>query len=163
MPTYIYIYLFFHFSGEWWGAESGICADNVTTILGLEKCYSLNETGRAIRLNLTDDEGIKTCTEAILDDKNYPDHGKDVCNCTHQQVPAEQFWNRYILKLITKEQNSERYNETYEYGLPKPGDLGGFDYPIPLALMASWIVVFLCLMKGVKSSGKVSMSGGGKN
>ena len=145
--------MFFHFSGDWWGAESGICADNVTTILGLEKCYSLNEEGRAIRLNLT------TCTEAILDDKYY-DHGKDVCDCTHQQVPAEQFWNRYILKLITKEQNSERYNETYEYGLPKPGDLGGFDYPIPLALMASWIVVFLCLMKGVKSSGKVS---GGKN
>jgi hypothetical protein len=40
-------------------------------------------------------------------------------------------------------------------GLGEPGDLGGFNYYLPLALLLSWIVVFLCLMKGVKSSGKV--------
>jgi solute carrier family 6 amino acid transporter-like protein 5/7/9/14 len=38
---------------------------------------------------------------------------------------------------------------------PIPGELGGFDYKIPLALLLSWLVVFLCLCKGVKSSGKV--------
>jgi solute carrier family 6 amino acid transporter-like protein 5/7/9/14 len=137
------------YCGEWWGAESEFCADNVTTILGLEKCYSLNEEGRAERLEL------EFCTEEILKNKFYDGQMEEICNCTYKQVAAEQFWTKYILKLVTKEQNSERYNETYEYGMPKPGDLGGFDYPIPLALMASWIVVFLCLMKGVKSSGKV--------
>ena len=124
----------------------------------MEKCYSLDEEGRKERLELP------SCTKEILDDKYYSGgQMEEICNCTYQQVAAQQFWTKYILKLVTKEQNSERYNETYEYGLPKPGDLGGFDYPIPLALCASWIVVFLCLMKGVKSSGKVSMTGGGKN
>jgi len=138
------------YCGDWWGAEKDFCADNVTTILGLEKCYSLDEEGRTERLEMP------SCTKEILDNKYYSGgQMEEICNCTYQQVAAQQFWTKYILKLVTKEQNSERYNETYEYGLPKPGDLGGFDYPIPLALCASWIVVFLCLMKGVKSSGKV--------
>ena len=64
-------------------------------------------------------------------------------NCTNLQSPSEQFWYRYVLKFKSD-------------GLTEPGDLGGFDYPLPLALAMSWLVVFLCLMKGVKSSGKVS-------
>jgi hypothetical protein len=62
-------------------------------------------------------------------------------NCTYIETPATQFWERYVLNITT--------------GLGDPGDLGGFNYPLPLALMLSWIVVFLCLMKGVQSSGKV--------
>lgn len=52
-----------------------------------------------------------------------------------------QFWEKYVLNMTD--------------GLGEPGDLGGFNYYLPLALLLSWIVVFLCLMKGVKSSGKV--------
>merc|ERR1712012_115103 len=54
---------------------------------------------------------------------------------------AKQYWEKFVLHI------------TPDIG--EPGDLGGFNYPIPLALLLSWIVVFLCLMKGVKSSGKV--------
>merc|ERR1712012_1272801 len=54
---------------------------------------------------------------------------------------AKRYWEKLVLN-ITKD-------------IGEPGDLGGFNYPIPLALLLSWIVVFLCLMKGVKSSGKV--------
>ncbi len=58
------------------------------------------------------------------------------------QVPSTvMFWERYILNITDE--------------LPPPGDLGGFKYDLPLALLLCWIVVFLCLMKGVKSSGKV--------
>ena len=42
-------------------------------------------------------------------------------------------------------------------GLGEVGDLGGFKYDLPLCLLLSWIIVFLCLIKGIKSSGKVSI------
>jgi len=75
--------------------------------------------------------GLKRCR---------PDYGI-VDNCTYAETPATQFWERYILNITS--------------GLKIPGDLGGFDYPLPLSLLLSWVIVFLCLMKGVKSSGKV--------
>lgn len=63
-------------------------------------------------------------------------------NCTNAENPSEQFWYNAVLNISLD-------------GLGEPGDLGGFDYKLPLALMFSWLIVFLCLMKGVKSSGKV--------
>ena len=78
-----------------------------------------------------------------------PDHFETLENgtikqieCTWRETSAVQYWERYVLKI------------TKQLG-PEPGDIGGFDYKIPLALLLSWIVVFLCLCKGVKSSGKV--------
>ena len=70
-----------------------------------------------------------------------PDEGKRI-NCTYKETPATQFWEKYVLEITPQ--------------LPEPGDLGGFNFGLPLCLAFSWLVVFLCLMKGVKSSGKVS-------
>ena len=39
--------------------------------------------------------------------------------------------------------------------LDKPGDIGNMNWQLTLCLLLSWIIVFFCLMKGVKSSGKV--------
>ena len=64
-------------------------------------------------------------------------------NCTYKEPSTLQFWEIYVLNLTKP-------------SLGEPGDLGGFDYKLPLALFFSWVVVFLCLMKGVKSSGKAS-------
>uniref|UniRef100_A0A8D2J099 Transporter n=2 Tax=Varanus komodoensis TaxID=61221 RepID=A0A8D2J099_VARKO len=52
--------------------------------------------------------------------------------------PSEEYWRRYVLKL------SDDIGNLGEVRLPLLGCLG-----------ISWIVVFLCLIKGVKSSGKV--------
>uniref|UniRef100_A0A803SPU7 Transporter n=1 Tax=Anolis carolinensis TaxID=28377 RepID=A0A803SPU7_ANOCA len=52
--------------------------------------------------------------------------------------PSEEYWRRYVLKL------SDDIGNLGEVRLPLLGCLG-----------VSWIVVFLCLFKGVKSSGKV--------
>jgi len=62
-------------------------------------------------------------------------------NCSSLQSSPEQFWEKYILDIGP--------------GLQEPGDLNGFKYDLPMALALSWVIVFLCLMKGVKSSGKV--------
>ena len=62
-------------------------------------------------------------------------------NCTNIQSSTTQFWEKYVLNITP--------------GLTEFGDLGGFKWDLSLALACSWLVVFLCLMKGVKSSGKV--------
>ncbi|KAF0299730.1 Sodium-dependent proline transporter [Amphibalanus amphitrite] len=41
-------------------------------------------------------------------------------------------------------------------GLATPGDIGDINWQLELCLLLSWIIVFLCLMKGVKSSGKAN-------
>ncbi|XP_075117701.1 sodium- and chloride-dependent glycine transporter 1-like [Leptodactylus fuscus] len=52
--------------------------------------------------------------------------------------PSEEYWRRYVLKL------SDDIGNFGELRLPILGCLG-----------LSWVVVFLCLIRGVKSSGKV--------
>ena len=65
-------------------------------------------------------------------------------NCTYLETPATQFWEKYVLEITPN--------------IGEPGDIGGFNFGLPLCLAFSWLVVFLCLMKGVKSSGKVSQN-----
>ncbi|KAM9283180.1 sodium- and chloride-dependent glycine transporter 1 [Morus bassanus] len=60
-------------------------------------------------------------------------------NATQKRTsPSEEYWRRYVLKL------SDDIGNLGEVRLPLLGCLG-----------VSWVVVFLCLIKGVKSSGKV--------
>ena len=40
-------------------------------------------------------------------------------------------------------------------GLETFGDIGEFKYDLALCLLLSWFIVFLCLLKGIESSGKV--------
>jgi len=80
--------------------------------------------------------GLKTCR---------PDLGVFE-ECTNKTSSAAQFWEKYVLNITP--------------ALPSEfGDVGGFEWKLPLALLLSWCVVFLCLMKGVKSSGKVRLIG----
>ena len=37
----------------------------------------------------------------------------------------------------------------------EPADFGTPDWKLSLCLMLAWIIIFLCLIKGIKSSGKV--------
>merc|ERR1711963_479694 len=123
------------YCGQWWGAN--------------ENCTEIDS-----KANLTDSEnsvnasaflGLSRCypSEGIIDGDLWkwgPDEGKRI-NCTYKETPATQFWEKYVLEITPQ--------------LPEPGDLGGFNFGLPLCLAFSWLVVFLCLMKGVKSSGKV--------
>ncbi|KAL4221043.1 hypothetical protein ACF0H5_019305 [Mactra antiquata] len=55
-----------------------------------------------------------------------------------RKTSSEEFWERNVLQLTS--------------GIQEPGNLR---WQLVLALLAAWLVVFLCLIKGVKSSGKV--------
>lgn len=46
-------------------------------------------------------------------------------------------------------------SENKYYALPTFGDIGEIKWDLSLCLLLSWIVVFACLSKGIKSSGKV--------
>lgn len=41
-------------------------------------------------------------------------------------------------------------------GLHDPGPVR---WPLALCLLAAWILIFLCMLKGIRSSGKVSPGG----
>lgn len=56
------------------------------------------------------------------------------------QSPSEVFWNVKVLGVV----NSE--------GLHDPGPVR---WPLALCLLAAWVVIFLCMLKGIRSSGKV--------
>ncbi|XP_037683361.1 sodium- and chloride-dependent glycine transporter 1 isoform X3 [Choloepus didactylus] len=68
-----------------------------------------------------------------------PSNLSHVLNHTLQRTsPSEEYWRLYVLKL------SDDIGNFGEVRLPLLGCLG-----------VSWVVVFLCLIRGVKSSGKV--------
>ncbi|NWZ31056.1 SC6A7 protein, partial [Asarcornis scutulata] len=60
-------------------------------------------------------------------------------SATHASA-SEAFWNEQVLGV------------THSSGL---GDPGPVQWPLALCLLAAWVVVFLCMLKGIRSSGKV--------
>lgn len=53
-------------------------------------------------------------------------------------MPAEDFWNNYILEKSSSIENG-----------------GELIWQLVLCLLGAWVIVFLCVFKGIKSSGKV--------
>ncbi|XP_023243222.1 sodium-dependent proline transporter-like [Centruroides sculpturatus] len=63
----------------------------------------------------------------------------NMINCTNAtQTASEQFWERYVLQLSSS-----------------IDEIGSIKWDLALSLFIAWLIVFLCLIKGVKSSGKV--------
>ncbi|XP_043925499.1 sodium-dependent proline transporter [Protopterus annectens] len=54
--------------------------------------------------------------------------------------PTEEYWSRYVLHI---------------QGSSGIGDPGSIRWNLCLCLLLAWIIVYLCILKGVKSSGKV--------
>lgn len=91
-----------------------------------ERCYIRNENGTGAGLL----EG-----QCLVN---------DIGGCTElqPQTSEEQFWERAVLDIRQE-------------GIGPPGDLGEIKMDLAFYLLVSWIVVLLCLIKGIKSSGKV--------
>jgi len=77
------------------------------------------------------------------------------------ETSAEQFFNRAVLGVHNayikdiEERDENNTVHTYSYALYDLGNIGPIKWDITLCLLLSWIVVFACLAKGIKSSGKV--------
>jgi len=77
-----------------------------------------------------------------LDSQNITNYiiGSDCTNITYQ-TSVEQYWERAVLNISSS--------------IGEFGEIGEIKWDIALCLLLSWTIVFLCLCKGVKSSGKV--------
>ncbi|KAJ8275533.1 hypothetical protein COCON_G00072850 [Conger conger] len=66
--------------------------------------------------------------------------GNGTVNGSSTLSPTEMFWNERVLGVV----NSE--------GLHDPGPVR---WPLALCLLAAWVIIFVCMLKGIRSSGKV--------
>ncbi|NXR00542.1 SC6A7 protein, partial [Sagittarius serpentarius] len=74
---------------------------------------------------------VMTCRGCVL---------QNVSGSASRVSASEVFWNEQVLGV------------THSSGL---GDPGPVQWPLALCLLAAWILVFLCMLKGIRSSGKV--------
>lgn len=77
-------------------------------------------------------------------------------NCTASvcQPASEQYWERFVLGINQAPLETDpTTNKTYNF--PVFGEIGEIKWDLSLCLLLSWIIVFACLSKGIKSSGKV--------
>uniref|UniRef100_A0A8I3WC39 Transporter n=1 Tax=Callithrix jacchus TaxID=9483 RepID=A0A8I3WC39_CALJA len=80
-------------------------------------------------------------TELCLEHRGSKDgNGALPLNLTYTVSPSEEYWSRYVLHI----QGSQ--------GIGSPGEIR---WNLCLCLLLAWVIVFLCILKGVKSSGKV--------
>jgi hypothetical protein len=88
-----------------------------------------------VRTNISTNSSVRPC-EA------------DVCVSA-----AEQYWNNYVLgvdKAFINGTTGER-----PYALAEFGNIGAIKWDLSVALLLSWALVFFCLSRGIKTSGKV--------
>ncbi|XP_067588352.1 sodium-dependent proline transporter isoform X2 [Pseudorca crassidens] len=86
-------------------------------------------------------------TDLCLEHRGSKDgNGALPLNLTSTVSPSEEYWSRYVLHI----QGSR--------GIGSPGQIR---WNLCLCLLLAWVIVFLCILKGVKSSGKVKLGGPG--
>ncbi|XP_060037070.1 sodium-dependent proline transporter isoform X4 [Erinaceus europaeus] len=80
-------------------------------------------------------------TDLCREHRGPKDHnGTPALNLSGTVSPSEEYWSRYVLHI----QGSR--------GIGSPGEIR---WNLCLCLLLAWVIVFLCILKGVKSSGKV--------
>lgn len=146
--AYCLFYIFSSFAAEvpWakcsdsWGYNQDITSD--------DRCYVYCQKGA------DGCEEDRTCPAALATN--------DTGLC---QSSAEQYYEKVLLGIdkgfLVSSQEAITINNTITkevnitYALTELGNIGEIKWDITLCLLLSWIVVFACLAKGIKSSGKV--------
>ncbi|XP_038046535.1 sodium- and chloride-dependent glycine transporter 2-like isoform X2 [Patiria miniata] len=139
--TYSVFYFFASFTSNlpWTGCDhewnTALCSSLVSDCLGADGVITFNNTCQKLG-NLTDQE-LESLNVTMTGDEDY-----DVSNYTDpldglRRSSSEEYWRFAVL------QESPSMDET-----------GGVVWQLALCLLFAWIVVFLCVAKGIKSSGK---------
>nr|CAB3266322.1 sodium-dependent proline transporter [Phallusia mammillata] len=116
--------------GEWWNSRT---------------CDVINGT---MTTNFANDTTTVPMTTTAVTTTVDPTAAVDISNSTNATVlnqtkrisPSEEYWNNRVLRI------------NKSTGIEDPGIVL---WDLCLCLLLAWILVFLCLIKGVKSSGKV--------
>jgi len=135
-------------------------AENITNnIIYLNRtCIEDEKSLDIVRSNLThwykstkeiEINGSKTIVPCIFTNTTYCDESPGAENSIERlfDIPVslrKSSSGQYLSKEVLKE------SLTIE-----PDDFGSPDWKLSLCLMAAWLIIFLCLIKGIKSSGKV--------
>ncbi|ESO94020.1 hypothetical protein LOTGIDRAFT_52211, partial [Lottia gigantea] len=93
--------------------------------------------------NLTDVQKLNATMGLTMDDLTYnlSITNLSTCNIKHLfKLPSEEYFTRFVLQLHEAENFS---------------NIGGISLKLIFILAISWILLFFCLKKGVKTSGKV--------
>lgn len=132
---------------EWWGADKETCYVRSSDLVRckdvpdvLWKTYGENQTAGSPDAAISADRQWLT---SLVHGANFsvPTEAFQslAANCTNAtQTAAEQFWEKYVLDLS-----------------PNIEEVGSIKWDLCLCLFVSWAIVFLCLIRGVSSSGKV--------
>lgn len=80
------------------------------------------------------------CSEVFMGRDFRPNNESFICNLTNIEIQTapKQFWHNNVLQISN--------------GIDDPGSI---QVHLVICLLVAWVLVFLCLMKGVKSVGKV--------
>ncbi|XP_023241236.1 sodium- and chloride-dependent glycine transporter 1-like isoform X1 [Centruroides sculpturatus] len=94
-----------------------------------------------------------------FDTKNCTAHNGTILSngtCITQNEVSPEVWNQLLNSTANTKMASDEYFHNFVLDLTEGlHDLGAVKWQLALTLLACWIVVFLCLLRGVKSMGKV--------
>lgn len=112
---------------NWWNTPACRTAESLNENQGITNSSQLNST-------------INSCINGTI--TRLVNGSSVVANCTTVEVkttmPSEEYWDHYVLRITDD--------------MSKMGDIR---WQLLLTLILAWILVYFCLWKGIKSSGKV--------
>uniref|UniRef100_T1IHZ1 Transporter n=1 Tax=Strigamia maritima TaxID=126957 RepID=T1IHZ1_STRMM len=134
--VYALIYFVFCFSPTLPWSECGLWGgpDDKCYIRGTNPCESDKRVQDLIHKVLRAAHHFRNTTPSI---QNLNDTAKP---CTGYESAGTKFWKRYILNLEPHTSIS---------------NVGNIQWRVLVALIVSWILIFLCIGRGIKTSGKV--------
>uniref|UniRef100_A0A0B7AA86 Transporter n=1 Tax=Arion vulgaris TaxID=1028688 RepID=A0A0B7AA86_9EUPU len=151
--TFYYIFASFtsilpwsHCNNEWNTINCTILHEPITFLANLTLNSSSLMSNPLTQLGMNISDMTTTVTRTNVNSSYLPNHGMLAPNRTLNVIlspdaypdPVTEFWERKVLGLSA--------------GVDEPGII---KWDLALCLLLAWIIVYLCICKGIKSSGKV--------